>query len=79
MAALRIADYLQIQPERAPKSLLKLHKLRSPFSVGEWRVHQSVRNITSAGDDPEAIFVDAKPDDVATFLNVQALGQKLPV
>lgn len=68
MAALRIADYLQIQPERAPKSLLKLHKLKSPFSMGEWRVHQSVRNITPAGDDPEAIFVDANPENVATFL-----------
>ena len=68
MAALRIADYLQIQPERAPKSLLKLHKLKSPFSIGEWCVHQSVRNITPAGDDPEAIFVDANPNDVATFL-----------
>lgn len=68
MAALRIADYLQIQPERAPKSELKLRKLRSPFSAGEWQVHQSVRNITPADNDPEAIFVDARPENVETFL-----------
>lgn len=68
MAALRIADYLQIQPERAPKSELRLRKLRSPFSAGEWQVHQSVRNITPADNDPEAIFVDARPENVETFL-----------
>ncbi|MCP5363684.1 MAG: ATP-binding protein [Hyphomicrobiales bacterium] len=68
MAALRIADYLQIQPERAPNSHLRLHKLRSPFSEGEWKVHQSVRNITPADTDPEAILVDAKPETVETFL-----------
>ncbi|MBY6069614.1 ATP-binding protein [Leisingera aquaemixtae] len=68
MAALRISDFLQIQPERAPKSQLKLRKLRSPFSAGEWRVHQSVRNITPADNDPEAIYVDARPEAVETFL-----------
>lgn len=68
MAALRIADYLQIQPERAPKGALELRKLRSPFSASEWRVHQSIRNITPADRDPEAIFVDAQPENVESFL-----------
>lgn len=72
MAALRIADYLQVQPERAPQSALKIQRLRSPFSSGEWRVHQSVRNITPADNDPEAIYVDARPQDVSTFLKFQA-------
>lgn len=71
MAALRIADYLQIQPERAPKTILRLRKLKSPFYEGEWRVHQSVRNITPADDDPEAIYVDAKPDTVETFIKFE--------
>lgn len=72
MAALRIADYLQVQPERAPQSALKIQRLRSPFSTGEWRVHQSVRNITPADSDPEAIYVDARPTEVATFLKFQS-------
>nr|WP_114011755.1 ATP-binding protein [Cohaesibacter intestini] len=72
MAALRIADYLQVQPERAPHSALQIHRLRSPFSAGEWRVHQSVRNITPADNDPEAIYVDAKPSSVETFLKFQS-------
>jgi Histidine kinase-, DNA gyrase B-, and HSP90-like ATPase len=75
MAALRIADYLQVQPERAPQSALRLHKLRSPLSEGEWRVHQSVRNITLADDDPEAIFVDAQPETVETFLKFKHWAQ----
>ncbi|ABN78814.1 ATP-binding protein [Cereibacter sphaeroides] len=75
MAALRIADFLQIQPERAPKAALKLRKLSSPFSTGEWQVHQSVRNITPADDDPEAIFVDAMPKTVATFLKFRTWAE----
>ncbi|WP_170550434.1 HD domain-containing protein [Ruegeria atlantica] len=72
MAALRIADYLQVQPDRAPKSVLRVHRMRSPFSAGEWRVHQSVRNITPADNDPEAVYVDAKPTNVETFLKFQS-------
>lgn len=68
MAALRIADYLQIQPERAPEAVQNVRRFASPFSVGEWKVHQSVKNITPADDDPEAIFIHAEPRDVQTFL-----------
>ncbi|WP_281700481.1 ATP-binding protein [Acetobacter malorum] len=68
IAALRIADYLQIQPDRADPTHLKLRNLNSPFSQGEWRVHQCVHNITQADDDPEAISVMASPPDVETYL-----------
>jgi len=74
MAALRISDHLQIQPERAPESALKLRKLNSPYSMGEWRVHQSVRTIR-ADHDPDAIFVDAMPETVETFLKFREWAQ----
>ncbi len=72
MAALRIADYLQIQPSRAPREYSALHKISSPYSQVEWRVHQCVRNITKADADPEAIYVDAEPTDASTFLRFRA-------
>lgn len=71
MVLLRIADYMQIQGERAPKKVFEIKRLSSNFSEGEWKVHQSVRNITKAGEDPEAIKIDARPDDVETFLKVK--------
>src|ERR1700733_559510 len=71
MSLIRIADYLQIQAKRAPTETLQVRKLNSPISQIEWKVHDSVRNITAAGDDPEAIFVRAEPENVATFLRVK--------
>ena len=71
LVLLRIADYLQIQPERAPRSTLELHKLKSPLSQQEWRVHASVQNITNTNMDPEAIQIDAKPNDAQTFVRVR--------
>jgi molecular chaperone HtpG len=64
------ADYLQIQPTRAPSEVLEVRKIRSPISQSEWKVHASVRNITRAADDPEALFIDAAPQDVITFLGI---------
>jgi molecular chaperone HtpG len=71
MVLVRIADYLQIQAKRAPTEILEVRKLASPVSVGEWKVHASIRNITSAGDDPEAIFIDAQPTEIQSFLRVR--------
>ena len=72
MALLRIADYLQIQPQRAPTETLSVRRLRSPVSATEWKVHESIRNITGAGLDPEAIHIDARPKDVATYLRLKS-------
>lgn len=71
MTLLRNADYLQIQSQRAPKELLEIRKLQSPISQGEWKVHECIRNITLAEDDPEAIFIDAEPSDAKTYLRVK--------
>jgi len=71
MALLRVADVLQIQPERAPGEVLKMKRLPSPLSVQEWRVHQSVTNISYNDGDEEAIRIDAHPTDVRTFLRLK--------
>jgi molecular chaperone HtpG len=71
MTVLRIADYLQIQAERAAHQMLKVKTIRSPFSRREWAAHRSVDNIGLFEDDPEAIFVKATPPDVDTFLRLK--------
>jgi molecular chaperone HtpG len=73
MAVLRIADYLQIKSARAPKQILKVRSLRSPVSQGEWKAHQAIVDINPIHEDPEAIFVIAKPEDVATYLRLRRL------
>lgn len=71
MTLLRIADYLQIQPGRAPKFFSHLHRIASPYSTGEWRVHQSIDNITTSSFDPEAIHVAATPKSVHDYLRIK--------
>ena len=71
MVLLRIADYLQIQSARAPELFGKLHNIRSPFSLGEWRLHQCIENITTSSLDPEAIFVAANPKSVHDYLKFE--------
>ena len=46
MGLLRIADYAQIQALRAPRLHFLIHSVTSPISSLEWRVHQSITNIT---------------------------------
>lgn len=72
MATLRIADYVQIQPDRAPTGTQKVKRFSSPFSKGEWKVHQAVKNITTAHSDPEAIDIRVEPGDVETFLKFKS-------
>ena len=77
MIALRIADYMQIQPGRAPALFRHLHKIRSPYSAGEWRVHHAVENITTSSLDPEAIFVAANPLRIGDYLKLERWMQGL--
>lgn len=73
MAVLRIADYLQINSARAPKQVLRVRSLRSPVSQGEWKAHHAIVDINPIHEDPEAIFVTAKPEDVETYLKLRRL------
>lgn len=71
MALLRIADYIQIQPSRTSTLVFKYKSVSSRISEIEHKVHQSVRNITNKGDDPESIHIDAYPAEVAVFLRLK--------
>ena len=62
MGVLRIADYLDLHAERAPKSLLKVKVLRSVISQREWDAHHSITDIRYEGnDDPERVEILANP------------------
>jgi hypothetical protein len=73
MTLVRVSDYLQIHSGRAPEQILRIHRLRSPVSQGEWKAHEAVRDIRNTHEDPEAIFVDAAPRDVKTYLKLRRL------
>jgi molecular chaperone HtpG len=73
MAVLRIADYVQVQSERAIKTLLSVKELRSPVSRQEWLNHFAVKDVTTEHADPEAFLVNAAPKDVGTYLRLVAL------
>jgi hypothetical protein len=70
MALLRVADFLQYNPERAPKTRLRVQSLRSPLSNLEWKKH--IVHV-SGGDDPETFYVFAEPPDVQTYLGLQSI------
>ena len=73
MSVVRIANYLQVHSGRAPEQILRVRQLKSPVSKGEWRAHDAVRDIRTTHEDPEAIFVDAIPNDVKTYLRLKGL------
>jgi len=72
MSVLRISDYLQVQAERAPEQVLRVKAIRSPVSQREWAAHQSIRDIRNTHADPEAIFIDALPLDVFSYLRIRS-------
>ena len=73
MALLRIADYLQLQSERANPIVPRYKLVASLRSQFEHSIHRSITNITFREDDPEAIRIDAKPENVRAFLHIQEL------
>lgn len=79
MVLIRIADFLQIQSGRAPELFAEIHKIKSPFSANEWRVHQSISNITRTSLDPEAIEISASPHDIRSFLRIDGWIKDLQV
>ncbi|UOQ97255.1 ATP-binding protein [Hymenobacter sp. 5317J-9] len=70
MALLRVADYFQIDSNRTSSRIFEYKKIYSGISEIEHKAHQAVRNITK-GDDKEALFIQAKPDEVAVFLRLK--------
>jgi len=71
MALLRVADYLQVQSERAPKRVLSVKRLVSPVSRREWHAHSAILDIRHTVEDPDALHIKARPPDVETFFRVK--------
>ena len=61
MALLRVADYLQIDRQRAPAVLLQLKNPQSPISIQEWEKHIAVLDIGPATD-PRGKMITISPD-----------------
>jgi len=73
MALLRVADYLQIDKNRAPAVLLNLGKPQSPLSIKEWTSHQAVEAIGDSND-PRARMIHVKSGiPLPLFLHLQDL------
>src|ERR1043165_3149089 len=72
MTVLRVADYVQIDAERAPAQVLQVKRLTSPVSQGEWKAHHAIKDIRNTHEDPEALFIDALPEDAQTFFRVES-------
>ncbi len=71
MTVLRVSDYLQIQPARAPAVVFRYRHIPSKLSELEWKAHNAITNITQTHDDPESIEIQANPTDVHTYLRLK--------
>jgi molecular chaperone HtpG len=73
MALLRVADYLQINSQRAPAVLLQLRNPQSPISVQEWKKHRAVQQIGPAND-PRGKMVTVSTDlSLSLYLQLKDL------
>jgi len=73
MALLRIADYLQIDGQRAPAVLLNLKNPQSPVSVQEWKKHRAIQSI-GPHNDPRGKAITVSPDiSQAIYLQLRDL------
>jgi hypothetical protein len=73
MALLRVADYLQIDRQRAPAVLLQLRNPQSPISVQEWQKHRAVQHIGPAKD-PRGKMVTVSSDlSLSLYLQLREL------
>jgi molecular chaperone HtpG len=73
MALLRVADYLQIDQQRAPAVLLQLRDPQSPISVREWQKHRAVRNIGDSTDPRARMVTVSKDISLTQFLQLRDL------
>ena len=73
MALLRIADYLDLGPMRAPAISPLVRSIRNPVSHLEWEIPPSIHDVHEDEEDMEALFIVAHPDNVQVFLRLRAL------
>lgn len=79
MAVLRIADYLQIQRERAPGAVLNVKTLKSPISTAEWKKHDAIVHVHPWHRDPESLYIKAEPSNGTTYVAIQRLLKGIQV
>ncbi|MDA0165174.1 ATP-binding protein [Solirubrobacter ginsenosidimutans] len=78
MGLLGVADYLQIDQDRAPTVLLRLKEPQSRVSVEQWALHRAVHQISWAYEDPGAIVIDVLPShDYRTHFQLRDLFRGL--
>ena len=73
MVVLRISDYIQISNDRADEIIIRTKIFSSPVSKKEFELNQSVNYVTDKTDDPELLYVNAKPPDSRVFLKLEKL------
>jgi molecular chaperone HtpG len=61
MGVLRVADYFQLEGNRAAPLLLHLEDPQSPQSIEEWQKHQAISSISWKHDDPLAVYLQVSP------------------
>lgn len=72
MAVIRLADYLDLSPDRAPPVLAGIRRFASPVSEGEWGFTGSIKHIGHTKDDPECLDIQAVPPSPREYLRVKS-------
>jgi len=71
MGLLRISDFLELGPDRAPRIAFRYTDLKSPISRREWTTNQAFRKVSWSNPDSESITIPARPEDIVSFLELQ--------
>lgn len=71
MGLLRISDFLELGPDRAPRIAFRYSDLKSPVSRREWTTNQAFRKVSWSNPDSESITIPARPEDIVSFLELQ--------
>jgi molecular chaperone HtpG len=77
MALLRVADYFQIDRQRAPAVLLQLRNPQSPVSVQEWKKHLAVQHIGPATDPRGKMVTISRDICLSLYLQLQELLKEM--
>lgn len=73
MAVLRLADYFQIDKTRVLKASFLTRQFQTLYSFTEHQKHLQTTYVQPSDDDPEVIYITAKPKDSTYFLSLQKL------
>jgi len=71
MALLRVADYLDLGPRRAPKDRLRVQALRSPESLLEFKKNNVIKDLKQDSHNRHAIWCDIKTSDVEIWFRLR--------